>query len=381
MYGDRWYEHNGLNSNVNDYNMDESTTSFYVMPELNIGKKIAFYPGIRYEQFHSNYLAYKIFRTGPKASDFNRTELTSERDNAYWFPQLHLIIKPTDWLSIRLAKTRSLIRPDYRAFSPFLFFDGYSTMSIRMGNMAIKPAVSENYDLYTSIYSNKIGLFTAGFFYKEIDEIIRPVERISFDPADVDSIVLYNTRTEIRTWENSEYMSTITGIELDWQTNFWYLPVLRGLVFNINYTHILSKTSYPFTIAVKDPDDIFARPVWVDSSRTGPMLHQPDDVLNVTLGYDIGGFSTRLSFQYQGKVLGTGGGSVGSRPEEDSYTEPYYRLDLVLNQKLPLKGLELYIYLNNLTNSAERETQSVLGYLSAAKYYGMTGDIGLRYTF
>ena len=47
------------------------------------------------------------------------------------------------------------------------------------------------------------------------------------------------------TYINNPFEATYTGIELDWQTNFWYLPsLLKGLVLNVNYTYIKSETEY-----------------------------------------------------------------------------------------------------------------------------------------
>ena len=116
------------------------------------------------------------------------------------------------------------------------------------------------------------------------------------------------------------------------QTHFWYLPsILRGLVFNVNYTHIASETSFPFQTAVKQGDGPFAPTIFVDSTRTGRMPNQPDDVLNVTLGYDIGGFSARLSFVYTDNVLV---GVNRTYKELDSYTDAYYRWDFTAYYEL-----------------------------------------------
>ena len=43
-----------------------------------------------------------------------------------WFPQMQMRIKPTEWLDVRLASTKSIIYPDYRAVSPYLFADTYA---------------------------------------------------------------------------------------------------------------------------------------------------------------------------------------------------------------------------------------------------------------
>ena len=175
-------------------------------------------------------------------------------------------------------------------------------------------------------------------------------------------------------------MINFWGIEVDWQTHFWYLPsFLSGLVFNINYTHITSQTHYPYYYTKRIGNPPFFTFKNVDTTRTGRLIDQPDDILNVTLGYDIGGFSARLSFLYQDNVLR----EANSTYEElDSYTAAYYRWDFTAYQKLPwFEGLQVYLNVNNITNRPDRRFTSVLEKLSFVEYYGATADLGVRYSF
>ena len=109
------------------------------------------------------------------------------------------------------------------------------------------------------------------------------------------------------------------------------------------------------------------------------MIDQPNDVLNLTLGYDIGGFSARLSFQYTDNVLRT---ADPVYQELDSYTAPYSRWDFTAYQKLPwYEGIQIYLNINNITNRPDRQFVSVLEKLSDVQYYGRTADLGVRYSF
>jgi len=48
---------------------------------------------------------------------------------------------------------------------------------------------------------------------------------------------------------NNPYKVILSGLELDYQTRFWYLPsVFSGLVLNANYTVTQSEVKYPRTI-------------------------------------------------------------------------------------------------------------------------------------
>jgi TonB-dependent receptor len=370
-----------------DYNYVRNLSAFYAQTDLNISKYITLYPGIRYENYNIDYTAYFTERYGPSDIDFRSAKLDVDTINVIkgenWFPQIHLRIKPLDWLDIRLASTKSIIYPDYRAVSPYRYLNTYgSTPYLFIGNPFLKPAISQNYDIYASVYNNTIGLFTAGFFYKEVDNLIVSSSFRTRDASKINNMMLLSKiqDTQIDTWINLDNKSFVRGFEVDWQTHFWYLPTfLHGLVFNINYTHINSATTYPFQIAVKQGTGPFAKTVFVDSSRTGRMPNQPNDILNATLGYDIGDFSTRLSFVYQDNVLIS---ANRTWDELDAYTDASYRWDFTALYKISsFEGLQVYMNINNITNQPDRNVISVLKKLNSVEYYGMSTDLGIRYEF
>lgn len=379
-----YYPIAGKESAQYDYLYERELFAFYGMAEVNIGKYVTLFPGIRYEDFAFLYNSFFTERFGPNPEDFSNEPLESNDINGQnWFPQLHIRVKPTDWLDIRLASTKSIIYPDYRAISPYIYFDSFSSPVLELGNPSLVPALSQNYDLYASVYKNKIGLFTAGFFYKEIDNLI---VRSSFRSKDSETVndrfsLPQTQQTVINTWINLDATSSVRGFELDWQTHFYYLPsFLKGFVLNVNYTHINSKTSYPFQTSVKLGSGPFAQIVFVDSARAGRMPNQPNDVFNFTLGYDVGDFSARLSFVYQDNILT---GVNRTYDELDSYTAAYRRWDFTAYQKLPWldKRLQLFVNANNITNTADRSFISTLQKISSVQYYGRTIDLGIRYGF
>ncbi len=370
-----------------DYNYTRDLSAFYVQTDMNIGKYITFYPGVRYEKYNFDYTAYFTERYGPSDLDYRSEEINVDSINVIegenWFPQMQLRIKPFEWLDLRLASTKSIIYPDYRAVSPYRYLNTYASVPyLFIGNPFLKPAISQNYDVYASVYDNFIGLFTVGYFYKEVDDLIVATNFRTRDPQDIHNMMALSTvqDTEIDTWINLEEKSYVKGFELDWQTHFWYLPTkLKGLVFNLNYTHIKSETTYPFQTSVKQGTGPFAKTVFVDSSRTGRMPNQPNDILNATLGYDIGGFSARLSFVYQDNVLVS---TNSTWDELDAYTDASYRWDFTAVQKLPwVEGVKVYLNVNNITNEPDRNFISVLEKLNSVEYYGMTTDLGIRYEF
>jgi TonB-dependent receptor len=367
-----------------DYDYKRNLTAFYTSAEVNIGKYVTLSPGIRYENFKFDYNAFSTERYGHNVEEFRSEAIHADTNKGEnWFPQMHVRVKPTDWFDIRMASTKSIIYPDYRAVSPYIYYDSYDGPYLNLGNTALKPALTQNYDIYASVFKSYLGLFTAGLFYKEIDNLI---VSSNFKTKDSETInnrfeLTQTQQTTVSTWINLDATSTVKGIELDWQTNFWYLPsFLKGIGVNVNYTHIKSETAYPYQTSVKQGTGPFAKTIFVDSTRIGRMPDQPDDIFNLTLGYDIGGFSARLSYVYTDNVLS----SVNRTYKElDSYTDAYKRWDFTAYQKLPWLdgGMQLYLNVNNITNTPDRSFTSELQKLSSVQYFGRTVDLGLRYSF
>ncbi|NND34951.1 MAG: TonB-dependent receptor [Saprospiraceae bacterium] len=379
-----YYDSEPQESTQRDYTYERKLNAFYASAEVNIGKYVTLFPGIRYEEFDFDYRAFEVLRWGQYYLDFDSEEVKDDEvGGENWFPQLQLRVKPTDWLDVRLAATKSIIYPDYRAVSPYIYINTFQGPSMNLGNPALQPALADNLDAYVSIFDNKLGLFTAGYFYKEIENLIVSSDFRTKDPADINNrYVISNTsQTAVSTWINLEGTSTVKGFELDWQTRLYYLPgFLKGIVLSANYTHLKSETEYPLQTTRKEGSGPFAPTVFIDTTRTGRMPNQPDDIFNFTLGYDIGGFSGRLSYQFTDNILVN---TNRTFRELDSFTNSYRRWDFTAYQKLPWLGggLQAYVNINNITNTPDRSFTSELQLLSGLEYYGRTVDIGLRYSF
>ena len=87
----------------------------------------------------------------------------------------------------------------------------------------------------------------------------------------------------------------------------------------------------------------------LDSLYIDRLLDQPRDIINLSLGYDYKGFSGRLSMNYISNVFSTTNFWPGLREDTDAYR----RYDLSVKQKLPVKGLELYLNVSNLTEAVD----------------------------
>lgn len=375
---DEWqtYGNNAYYSKREDYKGNEYLKAVYAMTEINFGSKIKFIPGLRYESNKTIYSAPRgdATKTTFKELEYAYIDTSVTRENSFLLPMIHLKYSPFEWFNIRLAYTQTLSRPSYYQFTPRT---DILQEAVILNNANLEPEFSENWDLYASFHSNKLGLFTVGGFTKKIQNMIFGLNRrVILDPTE------YNLpeevwKRDIYTQANNIHDAFVRGIELDWQTNFWYLPgVLKGLVLNINYTHIYSEAKYPRTVVKKSTDPITFETIYenIDSYVEGQLVQQPDDVFNIQLGYDYKGFSGRISTLYQSRIY------KGANFYEElvQFTDTYNRWDLSLKQKLPWYKIQIYCNVNNLTGAGDRDLIAGKPWNSRIQHYGTTVDLGLR---
>ncbi len=372
--------------NRSDFETTEDVIGTYLMTTLNIGQDLTLLGGVRYEQDVIDMTAYGSDayidpNTGMEVGDV--WPLYATNKSAHFFPSLHIKYKVSNWFDIRFAKTKSVSRPSLGFMRPSTWTDDQNLLVFR-GNPDLRPSVSSNYDMVFSFYKSKFGLFAISGFYKKIDDMyfrhihsVLTEGRYSYDSLGLSSAVAGYTLYD---YINSEAPTYVKGIELDFQPNLSFLPgALKGLVLNVNYTKLYSDTDYPYTIVntTFNPNPPpFLQLVVTDSTRTGRMLRQSNDILNLSLGYDYKGFSCRMSLLFQGNTLS----KVGNRKEYDGFTQDLVRLDFTIKQKIR-SHIEVFANLNNLSNRPDVSYEPVSGFYTASEYYGMTADIGFRYKF
>jgi hypothetical protein len=365
------YRIDPLGSRLYDYNGTEEKSALYAMVTFNIGEEITILPGVRYQNFTTDYFA---FRGKQVPGGFQFTDTTVTKPNGYWLPALHLRYKPLPWLQFHFAYTNTLNYPDFNTIIPRY---NIGTSSIAYNNYNLKPATSENFDLVMSIFNNEIGLFTVNGFKKQIENLIFASNTYLTDFSPYPDLPQEGNRLyAFSTFINNPFPIDVWGIETDWQTHFWYLPEpFSNIVFNINYTHIFSEASYPRSELINEYNEFGLLVQTVnDTFYTTRLLNQPNDILNLSLGYDYMGFSGRVSMLYQDNVFKRPDFWKQLRVSSDKYV----RWDLSLKQELPWYGIQLFLNLNNITGEEDVDLNEKNSFATSRERYGMTGDIGLR---
>ena len=375
------YAHNITASSTHNYHGFEHQSAAYVMETFNIGEQITLIPGVRYQDFRTAYVAPQDIQHTFAYAEFDGYDTLVERDHAYWLPDVSLRYKPLSWFDARLSYSTTLAYPDYTAITPRI--DVANGGNISWNNTDLVPSRSRNYDAYLSFYDNSIGLLTVGGFLKRIENLIYTYSfGVSdtallkyYPPRDVQNAGTTGLSGTITSFVNNPYRVDDYGMEVDWQTHFWYLPQpLNGLVLNANYTHIFSNAKYPVTYL---PPTRGA--TQIDTFFTAPLIDQPSNVVNLSLGYDYRGFSIRVSMLYTSKIY-TGSAGADFYTQLHASTLANNRWDLSIKQELPWPGLQVYGDLNNFTAVQDVSViQATTGVPRSMELYGMTADLGLRW--
>ncbi len=383
-----WYD-GPFQQLTNDYEYEEDYYATYAMSKLNFLDFMVI-GGARYERVNSDYFAYNA-RDQRNAQAQVMYDTTSTKSNEFLLPMGQIRYSPTRWMDIRYAYTQTLARPDYHQISPkFTITQGNQIFT---GNPDLKPARAYNHDFNITFHGNKLGLLSLGAFYKTIDGFVftSPYQLDAAERAGVDSLARYtivrngnnvvvpqSNATVFRPLNNPNE-ATVKGIEFEFQTSFWYLPKpLSNVVFGLNYTYIQSETIYPFFDAVPIPGTRPPQVAFTDSSRTGRLVDQPNDVMNTYLGYDFKGFSARLSFLFQGNAVNY---VDGRNPESDGFTRDYFRIDFSARQKLAFANSEVFLDIQNLNNVNTESAQRTMGGYNSIQNYGLTANLGIRVSY
>jgi len=372
---------------LEDYDGQEAIYAAYAMTEMNIGKWLMLMGGLRFERTDQSYNS----RTGsPLEEDeggsglIELTDVFAAQGYSELLPMAHMRIKTAEWFDVRAAVTKTLARPNFFNLVPWERINN-SEQIIDRGKPDLKHTTAWNYDLFLSFY-NKFGLLTIGGFYKELSNI----DYIK-NSAIVDRENLFNGYT-LNEPANVSGISTVQGVEIDLQANFRSLNGFwRGIVLGANVTLSQSETFYPVFDVITEfiPVAPFFVTTLIDTVRSGPIVGQADLIANVNLGYELGGFSGRISAIHQTAALSPGnagigrsGAGVGRIPALDFFDDSFWRFDLALKQKLDQKGRYTLLFnMNNISNAPERALLGTRSLLQEEEFFGFTMDFGLLYKF
>jgi TonB-dependent receptor len=376
------------------YDIFERVSAGYVMNTLNVGQFATLIAGVRMEQekndYRSKYTPHPL--TGFPTPSGLIEDTSATYSETIWLPNVHLTMRPTDFLNVRFAAYRALARPDFKdRLEFFVARQATGVSSIEVGNPNLRSAKAWNFEVNTSLFSATTGLFAVSAFYKDVTDMFHIVNNINLTGREMlDSLgIRWQSSLAQGSYTltypyNSSQPTRVWGFEVEHQANLNSLPgYLQFLVLNYNFSIVRSETYVTTSKVVKFWRWQTRPPMWVEDAKTvltevkQKLEGQPEFFGNAAIGYDIYGFSTRLSVFYQSEYNLTFSGDGRTDQIVDSFT----RWDLAFKYKYS-QNLSIMLNVNNLTSVREdNDIQNRITnwrLLDTGNLYGMTVDLGLR---
>jgi TonB-dependent receptor len=325
----------------------ERTTAVYAMAELYVGQKLYLLPGVRYEDTRADYVGNTV-QFAPNGAYVSTTPVESKSSFGVVLPGFHVRYALTPNSNLRAAFTRSLARPNYYDLVPSTSRDD-SASTITEGNPDLQPTKSWNVDVMAEHYFKSVGVVSAGFFYKHLDDYI-----YTYTFSQTLNGTQYQT-TQPRNGDAAE----VLGFEVALQNQLTFLPKpFDGLGLYANYTYADSTAYFP-----QHPGE---------SSLPGQSKH----VGNLALSYEKGGFYGRFGVNFHGTYVD----QVGATNLLDRYYDRHTQLDVSLTQKVA-KHFRIYANGLNLNDALLRYYQGVSDRVLQEEHYHWWMEFGVKLDF
>ena len=354
---------NDAGGNSANFDLIEKVSAGYVMNTLDISSRWRLVAGVRFEGTNLDTLTF-VTDQSTNASSF----VPSSGSYLKILPSASLRYALTSNDNIRLVYSRALARPNPQDIAQAgSFTPGTNPLPVSIGNTNLKPETADNIDILYEHYINPFGLFTAGYFYKNLTD---PIVSETFTVPS-GTIVGANCSSEPSGCRVSEPFNAgsawINGFEAAYLQHFSSLPgIFGGLGLSANYGYTASRAS--------------GLPGRSDHPR---LLRNSPNSWNISPTFDRGRFSVRVGLSYnQANIAsyqfqdGTPGGIKG--PFGDNYFYSHLEFDAQGSIRMT-HGFSFVMYGLNLNNEVFGFYNGSPQYMLQREYYWPTVAAGFRW--
>ncbi|AWB66399.1 TonB-dependent receptor [Saccharobesus litoralis] len=326
-----------IESKGQSYASDEDIFASYAMVTMDIDQWQVV-AGLRYESTEFSTQGNKVGADYTDSdSDGDVEDIVAlpwvvDKEYSHLLPSLNIRYDVSDKLVTRFAYTKTIARPSFSDSAAFQIIENDDGELIaEVGNPNLDPFESTNIDFSVEYYPGHIGVLSAGYFIKDIDNFILA--------AEVEDNGQWDQFEEVTQPVNGGSAS-ISGVELAWAKEFDL-----GLLVAANAT-------------------------FTDADEQIPS--QSDTVANFTLGYENNTISTRLTLSHKSEAF------VEEDNDANVYEDTHQQLDF--NFKVYLSESSL-VYFNaiNITDEPYYFYHGASQYNYQYETYGSTFELGFTY--
>ena len=330
-------------SNLDDYTVNEDVFAAFAQAKYETDK-LMIVGGLRLEQTDTETSGNIV---DDDAETLQSLDVANDYSNV--LPSVAVKYDYSDELVIRGGLYQSIVRPKMGKIAPRL--ETNEDMEIEAGNPLLNPYEATNLDLSVEYYFAPDAVIQAGIFYKDIENFIVDQE---FAPEDAPYNGVYNgvAFEEAVIPQNGE-SATVSGFEFAYNQAFD-----SGLIVGFNYTYTDTE------------GDIGTRTIVLPSTS--------EVTYNAILGYEVGEFSTRLTYSYRDDYLDELGGDA----DEDRFVLDQTKIDWTASYNFSEDG-SVFVKFANLNDTDYVAYQKGPGRARLLQYetYSWTGKVGIKYAF
>jgi TonB-dependent receptor len=354
-----------------DYEAEETISSLYGMLRHDWNRLMVI-GGLRYEHTEVDYTGARIITDRGRYKDLDT--LSDRRTHPFLLPQVQFKYTLKNNVFLRGGFTYTYSRPNFEDVLPYREED---RKEVKYGNPDLRYPKSMNVDFLAEKYIRN-GIFSGGFFYKEIDDFIFFFKRFAHegDPSNYGLVEITKAINGLQ--------AKVYGAEIMAQFKLDFLPKpLSNLGFFINYTYTGSDArinkrlpaNYTDAVVIFGQDDLSLFSDLTNTERI-TLPGQARHTANVSAFYETGKFYARLSANYQDAFLF----SLGADADLDEYYDQALRLDFTANVSLG-PHVKLFGDAINLTNAPLRYYLGEKDRLKLQEFYSWWARLGLKLDF
>lgn len=298
-----------------NYHASEKIASEYVQFKTS-GKQLEITGGVRMESTNQGYkLDFPIGENYPVGKQVYTDVL----------PDIHFKFHPEAKINLRFSYFRSINRPGFYEIVPYTIVnEDY----VERGNPQLKHAVADNFDLQFEKYLKSSEQFSAGIFYKYIQN---PIEYI----LKADSI----------RGQDIYYTPGNFGNAINYGAEISFTRYFHKIGIKANYTYTHSRITTTKSKRIRDENGNL-KTIAVDETR--PLYGQSAHIANASVLFkDIkSGWEGQLSAQYTGSRINSISQFVGN----DLWQKAFIQMDASLSKSFKSR-FSIFAKTNNLLNT------------------------------
>lgn len=317
-----------------------------------------------------------------------------------FLPSLDMSLDITDSLVSRFSFSRSLARPSINALRSTTLYDGNPKVGqrkISVGNPALDPYISDNFDLSLEYYYGEGSYVSVGYFKKIVDNFLvntttqetvgglrdvylgpRALEARAqleaegiqaTDPAVFERINL-NMGVAANTPIAPNSDDPLTSFDVARDNNAETANIFG---WELALQHMFSDSGFGVLVNAT----IVNGDVDADRDAVGYQFALPgmSDSANFSVFYENESVSARVSYNWRDEFL-----SGFDQHSSPAFTEEYSQIDANITYTVN-DNIQVFAEALNITDEVQRSFYRYEEQLNAANQYGSRFNIGARYTF